>query len=190
MQIATGVAASCGFHWLGFNWHVELFLDLKLLNREAQAHIPKGLDPRLIRFSDILQTVYRHCTFGRQSVIVIFYKLCTATVPSVDSLSSWYSTNCVPPLYFRSTVCHRDVLQTVYRHCTFGRQSVIVIFYKLCTATVPPVSHAQPDYYIRTRLPQPYNFQESSSPVKLTFYILERYKSYRLRTLRHTITYP
>ena len=79
--------ASCRFHWRGFNWHVELFLHLKLLNPAAQSHIPEGLDARLIRCFDVLQTVYRHCSFGRQSVIVIFYKLCTATVRSVGSLS-------------------------------------------------------------------------------------------------------
>ena len=79
---------------------------------------------------DVLQTVYRHFSFCRQSVIMMFYEMFTATVLSVGSLWSWCSTNCVPTLFVRSAICYRDVLQTVDRHCSFGRQAVIMMYYK------------------------------------------------------------
>jgi hypothetical protein len=95
--------ASRRFHWRGFNWHVELFLHIKLLNPAVQSHIPEGLDPRLIRCFDVLQTVYRHCSFGQQSVIVMFYKLRTATVQSVMHNSATTSQpDCPNHIIFRN----------------------------------------------------------------------------------------
>jgi len=80
--------------------------------------------------------VYHHCSFGRQSVIMMFHKLCNTTVRTAVCHHYVLQTVYRHCSFVRSEVCYHDVLQTVYRHRSFGRHSVIVLFYKLCTTTV------------------------------------------------------